>query len=173
MGIMLCSCEKEGGEADKGKLEGKWWITTKEEALFNGKVVNTASAKDAEFYGKALFENGNCTFEDLEYNHTYVGSYSYLGNVINVEGVFYAFKFHVVKLTSKEGIVDIYANEYSFSLPDDLSEGEVVGSFEGKEIYSDDYAYWYFSDKGSVVACMYDDDRHDFFDTIRLYFKAE
>ena len=175
---VMASCEKEGGDADKGKLEGKWWVTTKAEAIFNGKVVKSISSQDADYYGKALFENGNCTFESFEDNLTYVGSYSFLGDIIYVEALFFAYKFHVVKLSSKEGIVDIFVNEFDLiSLPDDLSEGKVVDTFEGKDIYYGDYAYWYYDNKGKPVQCLCGEEDDNYagfwYDTERYYFKAE
>ena len=177
MSIMV-SCEKEGGVGDNSNLEGKWWNTTKEEAIFNGKVVNTATGLNSDFWGKVLFENGNYTFESLNDKSTHVGSYSYLGDIINVEVIFSAYKFHIVKLSPKEGIADIFVKEYLLiSLPDDLSKGNVVDTFEGKEIYYDSYAYWYYDNKGKPVQCLrggQEGSGVDFwYDTERYYFRAE
>ena len=53
LSIMVCSCEKEGVEADKGKLEGKWWVPVKIESLFKGKIVKNENLIDSDYYYKA------------------------------------------------------------------------------------------------------------------------
>lgn len=168
MSVLLYSCEKEGGESDNMILEGKWWIPTKAEALFNGSVVYTGaiSKTDEEFY-KIFFENGTCTY--VEDGEQTVFPYVFSDNVLQLS---FLGTVRVIKLTAKELVGENTITE-SYSLGGFIfPKGEVVASYKGKDIYSYDEYYWYYDKNDKAVLCE-DMDGEGWFDTMRVYYKAE
>lgn len=179
---IMASCEKEGTEADKGKLEGKWWVAEKFEVRFNGEVIKSfPTLEEAEWIvDKGHFENGNVMLETDGDIGTY--SYSFYNNTLIILGI----SLDIVKLTSKELVLDMILGKGNLIqweiTAEDLKEGQLLAQYKGKDIYSRSGItylppYWYYDNKGNAVLCGHYGDLGDsnmyWYDTERYYFKAE
>lgn len=188
VGFMFASCSKEG--VDTGKLNGKWWVTEKVEARFNGQVVQPVVLEEDAEWGTNMrlrFDKSNVIVDNGDGQGTF--AYSLSNNSLIISYI----SFPIVKQTNKELVGDMIVGKgqfINFILPD-VHNGEVVTTYKGTKIYSDDgtdcwRACWYFNSKGEAVQCEHCEEeewdeatgdyvitRDYWFDTERYYFKAE
>ena len=186
---MFASCNKEG--LDTGELQGKWWVTEKVEARFNGQVVQpVVLEEDAEWgtYNRLLFEGSNVIIESNGQRSTF--AYSLSNGTLSISGL----SIPIVTQSNKELVGDMIVGKGQFLslvLDDDVHNGKVVTTYKGTKIYSSDgtdfwRACWYFNSKGEAVQCEHCMEeewdeatgkdvitRDYWFDTERYYLKAE
>lgn len=164
---IMASCQKEGNVGDAHDLEGKWWVPVKAEAIFDGVVVETENGTVEDFSVKAFFENGTCTLIDLEDNSQMLAPYTYSNGILNVG----LESLRIIKLTSKEGVIEQTVGEqYSWGI--NLYDGENHDTFKGMTILEHNDHYWYTDKNGKAVMCE-KTDKYNWYDTIRVYFKAQ
>ncbi len=164
---------------ESSTLEGKWWIPSKVELCFNGSVVQTPNVRD--FLGdldywydidKAFFENGTCTLVDHSSGEKSFYSYSFANNLLTIGFI----SARVTKLTKNEAIVEETVAEDLAPYTARVGDGTVFDSYKGFEIFGDDpkypYHFWYKDKNGKAVLCA-STVQGNWFDTARVYFKAE
>lgn len=141
MSVIVCSCGKEGASnlSIEDKLEGKWWVLDREEALFDNTVVSTDKVSGI---AKIYFQGANATFV-FDNDDKLVVPYSIIDNEILIsEPPFHQSSF---KLTSNELIIETKeSGDYST-----LTDTEITPVFlfngvtiNAKNGVSYDMPYW-------------------------------
>ena len=171
---MVCSCEKEGGDIDKKKLEGKWWYAEKKELLFNGEVVETDRQSPGLYdcYEKIYFDSGNLTGARLNGRIIETWGYSIMGDVFT----YTLWQYRINKLTRNEFVFSELVNE-NRAMPDKdaISNGVVRTTFRGKDIHYYDGDKWYYDNNGNIVLCDNGkgyDYSGPWWDTIKYYYSS-
>ena len=172
LSTMVCSCEKEGGNIDKKKLEGKWWYAEKKEFIFNGEVVETDIHSPGLYnnsYEKIYFDSGNLTGARLNGQIIETWGYSIMGDVLT--HTFWDYRIN--KLTRNEFVLSQLVWDWTSPDKNDISKGIVITTYKGKDIYSYNGDKWYYDNNGNIVRC---DNRNGYsgpwWDTIKYYYSS-
>ena len=168
LSIAVCSCDKEGGAGEQGKLEGKWWFPEKTDYFFNNTLVY--SSKDFK-YGleKIKFENGSAMVY-FKNDSPISTSYSFDGNMLVVG---YLDPITISEISNKRVICEIHPYSESEVACD---YDYVISSYKGKDIfYIFQYhiPYYYIGDNGKGVPCASINNGEYWYDYQISYFKAE